>query len=284
MLQQVPLLPATLRELTLHGGAAAWQPLTTVSAPVQPLRVHHMTQLKRLVLIGSAYRCLDASGTPDGTAAVDAAQPLLPASLRTLALQGCSDAADALRVLRCAQLRPPPGAALSLHTDDATQELQWPVYLDDSPRPPPAEGDRGARLPAGFTALRLCIPRLSLKVRYDLGSVPEAPPDVAELLCRLLTNAPRSYSQMRVFMHGPGGIILGVSGELIRETAYHTAPAVPEGDVERRLTSAQALATRIGRCACQLGLRADTATIDGERCVVMSRSVARRSSVGPWAT
>ena len=273
MLEQVPELPTTLHELTMHGGASLSPSPMMSGARTQPLRVDHLTQLKRLVLTGSAYRGLDVTGRPaDPADAEYSITPLLPASLRMLALQDCSDAADALRVLRHPRLRPPPGATLSLHATDS-KNLQWPVYLDTSPRPLPVEADRGARLPAGFAALSLCIPQVLFNVHYDLGWVPIATPDAAELLCRLLVGAPRSYTQLRLFLPRAGGLTLHVSGELIRKTACLTAPVVP-GNVERRFETAHALANRARRWACQLGLRAGTAMIDGEDCVAVSRPAA----------
>ena len=256
-LKQVPALPATLCELTLHGGASGL-----------PFKIEHLTQLERLVLVGSAYLGLDVCKSPADSANTAAPLQLLPASLRTLQLQQCSNAANALRVLSHPRLGPPPAAVLSLHTNDTTA-LQWPVYLDASPRPPPDDSDRGARLPAGFAALQLRIPRISLRVRYDLGSVPEAPPDASELLCRMFSAAPDSYLQFSVFVPA-GGLVVGASGELIRKTAYHQAPAVP-GDTEQRFSNAEALAKRAWSCSRQLGLRSGTATIDGEECVVVSR-------------
>ena len=270
MLEQVPELPTTLHELTMHGVASLSPSPTMSGARTQPLRVDHLTQLKRLVLTGSAYRGLDVTGRPaDPADAEYSIIPLLPSSLRMLALQDCSDAADALRVLRHPRLRPPPGATLSLHTTDS-KTLIWPVYLDASPRPPPVEADRGARLPAGFAALRLHIPWVSFKVHYDLGWVPKAAPTAAELLCRLLYNSSDSYSQLRLIVPRLGGMTLHVGGELIRKTAYHAAPAVP-GDVDWRFETAHAFANRARRWACQLGMRAGAATVDGEDCVAVSR-------------
>ena len=208
------------------------------------------------MLNGGAYEALDARGTradPDAAAS----SPLLPRSLRTLELRDCGDIADALRVLRRPRLRPPPGAMLSLHAVGG-KTPQWPVYLDASPRPPPAEGDRRAWLPAGFAAARLRLLRVSFEAQYDVGYVPGAPLEAAELLCRLLSGAPDSYSQMRLFVPA-GGVILGVSGEPIR--------ASMPGDAEERFRSAEALAKRVWCCACPLALRVGAETIDGDRCV-----------------
>ena len=268
---QVPVLPATLRELTLHSSAPEPGPLT-VGVPAQRLGIGHLTQLERLVLAGSAYRGLDAEGSHAEPAVDDAAATsLLPASLRTLVLQDCSDDAAALRVLRHPRLRPPPGATLGLHGNERAP-LHWRVYLDASPRPPPAGSDCGAWLPAGFAALRLRMPRVAFSAQYDLGSVPRAPPQAAELLCRLFGAAPESYSQFRVYVPPASGLIVGVSGERIRKTANHEPPAVP-GDAEERFKTAEALVKRAWCCACHLGLRACTARIDGDACAVMSRVV-----------
>lgn len=145
---QAPALPATLRDLTQRGGAFK-----------HPL-VIDLTRLTRLVVDGGAYTARDVRGTPADPAAA-AASPLLP-GLRTLELRNCGDIADALRVLRHPRLRPPPGAALSLHADGG-RTPQWPLYLDASPRPLPAEGDCRAWLPAGSAALRLRMPQMAFR-------------------------------------------------------------------------------------------------------------------------
>ena len=76
---QMPALPATLRELTLHEWGAE-----------HPLRVDSLTQLQRLTLFGSAYRGLVVSRAPADpvVAAAAAASMLLPASLRTAGAVG----------------------------------------------------------------------------------------------------------------------------------------------------------------------------------------------------
>jgi len=65
------------------------------------------------------------------------------------------------------------------------------------------------------------------------------------------------------------GIILGVSGEPIRQSTCHPVPALP-GDAEGHFASAGALAKLVWCCACQLGLCANEAAIGGEDCVTVS--------------
>ncbi len=98
--------------------------------------------------------------------------------------------------------------------------------------------------------------------------MPDAPPDAAEILCRLFAAAPPSYRQFRVFVP-PGGIIAGVRGSLERRPVTHTPPVLP-GDADERFRTAEALALRMRQR--RLGLCVGTATIDGEDCVVSQRA------------
>ena len=157
--------------------------------------------------------------------------------------------------------------------------------MDASPRPRPDEKFYGARLPAGFAALRLRIPRITVLALYSPESAPRPPPDGPELLCRLFNAAPDSYSQFRVFVAAAGGglIVGGISLELVHGAAWYQPPAV-RGDVEEAFKDAATLARCARWCARQLGLRAGAATIDGDHCVVISRSTAARSGIDPSAT
>ena len=258
---QVPALPATLHELTLHEWGAE-----------QPLQVAFLTRLQRLTLFGSAYRALDVPRTPALSPGSTAPAPpmLLPASLRVLDLRECFDVADALHALGHPQLRPPPGASLSLHTDNM-RRLQWPVYMDASLQPRLDEGVHGARLPAGFAALQLCIPRIIVAL-YEPASAPQAPRNAPELLCRLFAAAPDSYSHFRVLMPAAGGLIVGgVSREIVRSAAYCQPPAV-RGHVAEHFEDAEALAKRARWCVRRRGLRASTVTIDGDVCLAVYRT------------
>jgi len=73
------------------------------------------------------------------------------------------------------------------------------------------EGSRRAWLPAGFAALRLCIPRITITALYDPVSAPQALAGAPELLCRLFAATPDSYLKHRVFMPATGGLIVGAA-------------------------------------------------------------------------
>ena len=248
-------LPATLVELTLHDGAAE-----------QPLRVGHLTQLTLLTLIGTAYLTLvsiqQAGVPPDAPPTVAS----LPKTLRTLGLRDCHFPRKALDVVGDLHRQLAISIPMLELQFDAEVVPQWLVYQDTTPRM--HRPSHGARLPAGFSALRLRGPRVDLEVMFDLGSVPDAPPDAAEMLCRLFAAAPRSYRQFYSFV-APGGLIASIRGSLERIPIMHTCPVLP-GDADERFKSAEALTMRMRQCP--LGLLITTATIDGEECVVSQRA------------